>query len=114
MLELPNGRWAAFEIKLGENAADSAASALLHVAGKVDNARHGKPLALCVITGGRFAYQRPDGVAVVPITALGPQRPISTDRHRAAAPERSEASGVIPDPRCDGPLIGSATAPRYR
>lgn len=72
VLELPNGRWAAFEIKLGENAADSAAAALLHFAGKVDRARHGKPLALCVITGGRFTYQRPDGVAVVPITALGP------------------------------------------
>lgn len=72
VLELPNGRWAAFEIKLGENAADSAAAALLHFAGKVDNARHGDPLALCVITGGRFAYQRPDGVGVVPITALGP------------------------------------------
>lgn len=72
VLELPNGRWAAFEIKLGEAAADTAAASLLHFAGKVDTARHGDPLALVVITGGRFAYRRADGVDVVPITALGP------------------------------------------
>ncbi len=72
VLELPNGRWAAFEAKLGENAADAAAASLLHFARKVDQERHGGPLALIVITGGRFAYRRADGVAVVPISALGP------------------------------------------
>lgn len=72
VLELPSGSWAAFEIKLGEVAADAAAASLLHFAGKVDTVRHGDPLALVVITGGRFAYKRPDGVIVVPITALGP------------------------------------------
>lgn len=72
VLELPNGRWAAFEIKLGEAATDTAAASLLHFANKVDTQRHGEPLALVVITGGRFAYRRPDGVLVVPITSLGP------------------------------------------
>ncbi len=72
VLELPNGSWAAFEIQPGEVATDSAAASLLRFAGKVDTARHGDPLALIVITGGRFAYQRPDGVIVVPISALGP------------------------------------------
>ena len=72
MLELPNGSWAAFEIKLGEASVDTAAASLLRFTGKVDTARHGDPLALVVITGGRFAYKRPDGVTVVPITALGP------------------------------------------
>lgn len=72
VLELPNGRWAAFEFKLGEAAADVAAESLLHFASKVDAVRHGEPLALVVVTGGRFAYRRPDGVLVVPITALGP------------------------------------------
>lgn len=72
ILELPNGRWAAFEIKLGENAADAAASSLLKFAQKVDLERHGEPLALAVITGGRFAYQRSDGVSVIPISLLGP------------------------------------------
>lgn len=72
VLELPNGRWAGFEIKLGESAVDAAAESLLRLAGKIDVARHGNPLALVVITGGRFVYKRPDGVSVVPITALAP------------------------------------------
>lgn len=72
VLELPNGRWAGFEFKLGEAQADAAAESLLYMAGKVNTERHGDPVALVVVTGGRFAYRRPDGVMVVPITALGP------------------------------------------
>lgn len=72
ILELPNGRWAGFEFKLGEAQADAAAESLLHMASKVDMAKHGEPAALVVVTGGRFAYRRPDGVLVVPITSLGP------------------------------------------
>lgn len=72
VLELPNGRWAAVEVKLGEGAVDDAAEALLYMANKVDRDRHGEPAALVVVTGGRFIYRRPDGVTVVPITALGP------------------------------------------
>jgi predicted AAA+ superfamily ATPase len=72
ILELPNGRWAGFEIKLGESGADVAARSLLTCARKVDATKHGKPTALVVITGGQYAYRRPDGVCVVPITALGP------------------------------------------
>lgn len=72
ILELPNGRWAGFEFKLGETQADTAAESLLHMASKVDKEQHGEPAALVVVTGGRFAYRRPDGVLVVPITSLGP------------------------------------------
>ena len=72
VLELPDGRWAGVEVKLGEAQADAAAEALLYMAGKVDTEKHGQPVALIAITGGRFAYRRPDGVTVVPITALGP------------------------------------------
>ena len=32
----------------------------------------GDPAKLMVITAGGYAYERPDGVCVVPITALGP------------------------------------------
>jgi len=42
------------------------------MASKVDKEQHGEPAALVVVTGGRFAYRRPDGVLVVPITSLGP------------------------------------------
>ncbi|MCB1273311.1 MAG: ATP-binding protein [Leucobacter sp.] len=72
VLETPDGRWAGIEIKLGEGAVDAAAASLLHFARKIDKERHGEPAALVVVTGGRFAYKRPDGVLVVPITALGP------------------------------------------
>ncbi|MCC6164069.1 MAG: ATP-binding protein [Acidobacteria bacterium] len=72
VLELPNGRWAAFEFKLGEAAADAAAESLEHFAGKVDTARHGDPVALVVVTGGRFTMRRADGVTVVPLSVLGP------------------------------------------
>ena len=72
VLELPDGRWAGIEIKLGETAADAAANSLLRFSEKIDTLRHGDPLALIVVTGGRFAYRRPDGVCVIPVTALGP------------------------------------------
>lgn len=72
VLELPNGRWAGLEFKLGEAQADAAAESLLSMASKVDADKHGEPVALIVVTGGRFAYRRPDGVVVVPLTALGP------------------------------------------
>lgn len=72
VLELPDGRWAGIEVKLGESAAEHAAASLLRMAKKIDDSRHGKPSALIVITGGRFTYRRADGVCVVPITALGP------------------------------------------
>lgn len=72
VLELPDGRWAVVEVKLGETSADAAAESLLRMSAKIDDERHGKPAALIVVTGGRFTYRRPDGVCVVPITALGP------------------------------------------
>ncbi len=66
------GRWAAFEIKLGQGRIDEAAATLLRFAGRVDTARSGPPAALAVITGGGHGYQRPDGVGVIPVGALGP------------------------------------------
>lgn len=72
VLELPDGRWAGIEVKLGEGFADEAADSLLRVADKIDHQRHGRPAALIVLTGGRFTYRRPDGVCVVPVTALSP------------------------------------------
>lgn len=66
------GRWAAFEVKLGQGRIDQAAAALLRFADRVDTTRSGQPAALAVITGGRYGYQRPDGVGVIPVGALGP------------------------------------------
>lgn len=73
IVEHPDGRWVAAEVKLGGKAAiDKAAEALRRLTGKLDRSKTGDPARLVVITAGGFAYERPDGVAVVPITTLGP------------------------------------------
>ncbi len=69
ILELPDGQWAAFEIKLGSTPAvvDRAAANLLKLKSVV--AGDG-PAVLGVITGTGFALMRPDGVAQIPVGAL--------------------------------------------
>lgn len=72
VVELPDSQWCAFEIKLGANQIDAAAQSLLSLKKSFENDPKGKPPAvLCVLCGlTNAAYQRPDGVFVVPITAL--------------------------------------------
>ena len=72
VIELPDGQWCAFEIKLGTNQIDAAAANLLEIKKQISEDPKGKPPAvLCVLCGmANAAYQRPDGVFVVPITAL--------------------------------------------
>ncbi|MDR1184071.1 MAG: DUF4143 domain-containing protein [Coriobacteriales bacterium] len=72
ILQLPNGDWAAFEVKLGFGGANEGATSLLRVANAVDQSRTGKLLALTVITSLGFAHRRPDGVNVVPLATLMP------------------------------------------
>ena len=72
VVELADGRWCAFEIKLGANQIDAAATSLLKVKAEFEKDPKGKaPVVLGVICGMASAvYQRPDGVFVIPITAL--------------------------------------------
>lgn len=72
VLQTPDGRWAAFEVKLGSERVDEAAASLQRFAAAVDTTRSGDPNLLGVITNGSYGYSRPDGVAVIPIGALGP------------------------------------------
>ena len=72
VVDIGPGRWAAFEVKLGQGRIDDAAAALLRFANRVDTDRSGQPAALAVITGGGHGYQCPDGVGVIPVGALGP------------------------------------------
>ncbi len=72
IVELADGSWAAFEVKLGQAAIEAAAENLLRLVERVDILRHGKPAVLGVITGWGYAYRRPDGVAVIPIATLAP------------------------------------------
>jgi predicted AAA+ superfamily ATPase len=68
-----DGRWGAFEVKLGgETAIEAAARSLRKFAGQVDTSRSGEPAVLAVLTAGGYGYARDDGVQVVPIGALGP------------------------------------------
>ncbi len=71
VIELENGDWCAFEIKLGAKKIDEGADNLIKVCQDIE-AHGGKlPKVKCVICGlSNAAYQRPDGVYVVPITAL--------------------------------------------
>ncbi|WP_303962899.1 ATP-binding protein [Succinatimonas hippei] len=74
VISFEDGSWGAFEIKLGANQIESAAKNLLAL--RNDLMKENPKLApslLCVICGlSNAAYLRPDGVFVVPITALKP------------------------------------------
>ncbi len=72
VIELKDGQWCAFEIKLGANQIDEAAKNLLDINKKIEDDPKGKPAkVLCVICGlASAAYKRPDDVYVVPVTAL--------------------------------------------
>ena len=72
VVESTDGGWSAFEIKLGAHQVDAAAEGLLKIRDEMLQSPDSNPPAvLCVICGmSNAAYQRPDGVFVVPITQL--------------------------------------------
>jgi len=71
VIELEDGNWCAFEIKLGVNAIEQAAQNLIKIRDSIREEKGKEPSVLCVICGTvAAAYKRPDGVYVVPITAL--------------------------------------------
>jgi hypothetical protein len=72
IIQLPEGEWCAFEIKLGANQIDDAAKNLLYIQNEIRKEETGKPAkVLCVLCGlSNSAYQRADGVYVIPLTAL--------------------------------------------
>ncbi|MCY4067791.1 MAG: DUF4143 domain-containing protein [Acidimicrobiaceae bacterium] len=73
IIQQSDGRWAAAEVKLGGAAAiEKGARTLQRLQHKLNQERTGDPSALMVITASGYAYQRKDGVSVVPMTALGP------------------------------------------
>ena len=71
IIELEDGEWCGFEIKLGANQIDDAAANLININNLIIK-EGGKPAqSLCVICGlSNAAYKRKDGVYVVPITSL--------------------------------------------
>ena len=73
VIVMPEGEWCGIEIKLGANQIDEAAQNLLKIKEEILAENKGKePKSLCVVCGlSNAAYQREDGVFVVPLTALG-------------------------------------------
>lgn len=73
VVQARDGRWGAFEVKLGgEKAIEEAAAGLFRFARKVDPTKIGKPAVLGVIVASGYGYTRPDGIVIIPIGALGP------------------------------------------
>jgi predicted AAA+ superfamily ATPase len=72
VIQCADGRWGAFEIKLGAGMVEHGAASLLKFADRVDTDKCGSPSLLAVITGTGYGYRRDDGVTVFPIAALKP------------------------------------------
>ena len=71
IIHLDNGKWAAFEIKLHDSdRIEEGAINLLKFASLIDEQKMKKPEFLMVITATEYAYQREDGVWIVPLACL--------------------------------------------
>lgn len=72
IVEATDGRWGAFEVKLGAGSVADGAASLLRFAERVDTDACGPPAVLGVIVATGYGYRRDDGVAVIPVGSLGP------------------------------------------
>lgn len=76
IIELRDGTWAAFEVKLGESGVDKAVSTLTRLHKKIaanPAARNKEPAFMAVITGaGELArYDKDKNIYIIPLTSLG-------------------------------------------
>jgi hypothetical protein len=69
IIELNEGKWAAIEVKMGENEVDKAAENLKKLANLHKTV---KPSFLMILTNTQLGYQRQDDVYVIPIGCLKP------------------------------------------
>jgi hypothetical protein len=70
ILEMPDGSWAAFEIKLGFGAAEEGVLSLLKFLENVDTDKVGMPKTMAVLTGSGVAAKHESGVNIVPLSTL--------------------------------------------
>ena len=70
IVQSSDGRWGAFEVKLGDSQYDDAARNLLKLREFVDTSKCGEPSFLAILTGMPYGYTRDDGIKVVPIGCL--------------------------------------------
>ena len=78
-IHLEDGRFALIECKLGSAQFEAGAEHLLKVRELIRkaNGNHSQaplrePDLMIILTGGKYAYRRPDGIYVIPIGVLGP------------------------------------------
>jgi uncharacterized protein len=73
IVEPHDGRWAAFEVKLGgDKLIEEGAANLLRFAQQIDFEKSGPPARLGIIAATGYGFVREDGIAVIPIGALRP------------------------------------------
>ncbi|WP_139738425.1 ATP-binding protein [Actinomyces wuliandei] len=72
VLTLPDGRWAAVEVKLGGQQASAGASSLARAVDQVDTEVHGEPVLRLVVTGTGPVLTMDDGTVTCPLSALRP------------------------------------------
>ena len=72
VVECGDGRWAAFEIKLGDRWVDKGMANLRKLAGRMIEGGRGAPSALAVITPNGYGHVPRGDVGVIPIGTLGP------------------------------------------
>ena len=68
-----DGRWIAVEIKLGgATAIEQSVRSLKRLAARIDSDRTPPPERLVTVTATGLGFEHPEGVTVLPLTALGP------------------------------------------
>lgn len=67
IIQLKDGRWGAVQVKMGSHLFDEAAEKLKKFASKIDIEKMEAPSFLAIISTTEYAYQREDGVYVIPI-----------------------------------------------
>lgn len=72
VLETPDGAWIGCEVKLGASRVDEGAANLLAMHGKLSGEAQERCRGLVVVVADSPTFQRPDGVIVTSIAALGP------------------------------------------
>jgi hypothetical protein len=79
VLHLADGRYALIECKLGSREIEEGSSHLLELKRLIKNHNEGEkqvplrePDLLIILTGGKMAYTRPDGVKIIPLATLKP------------------------------------------
>lgn len=72
VVETDDGRWAAFEVKLGERWVEDGATSLRRLARRMKHGGRGEPSALAVVLPNGYGYVGSGEVGTIPIGALGP------------------------------------------